>query len=168
MTTFINNSFKFITSHLNDIILVSLGIFIFIIFKNNFNNADNNADNNGDNNDENNDDIVNKEVKKEIIIEGFDENTRVSKFDTIVKNNTSNFCEKLKGNSHLIEEECNKQSDSRCKLRSCCVLIHSNNENKCVSGNRLGPTYHTDDNGNDLNIDFYYYHNKCYGNLCPK
>jgi hypothetical protein len=157
MSLFINNSFTFITNHLNDIILVSLGILVITIFKINFSNLEDNDNTN-----------IEKKTKKEIIIEGFNKNKTKSKFESVVKNSTLNFCERFKGNNHLIEKKCNSQSNSRCKTRNCCVLIKTNNTNKCVSGNKFGPTYHTDEKGNELNIDYYYYHDKCYGDLCPK
>jgi hypothetical protein len=79
---------------------------------------------------------------------------------------SSNICEKHKGETHNLEEKCNKLPNSACKSSDCCVLTFSNNETKCVSGNKYGPTYLSDENDVDLNVDYYYYKNKCYGRKC--
>jgi len=59
-----------------------------------------------------------------------------------------------------IESNCNKLTETNCKSVGCCVYL--NNE-KCVSGNQNGPQFSTDSNGNNINVDNYYYKNKCYG-----
>ena len=59
-----------------------------------------------------------------------------------------------------IEANCNKLTETNCKSVGCCVYL--NNE-KCVSGNQNGPQFSTDSNGNKINVDNYYFKNKCYG-----
>jgi hypothetical protein len=78
------------------------------------------------------------------------------------------FCHKYQGKSHLLEEHCNKLAKGVCKVSGCCVLAHDSddNSNKCVAGNALGPTFLSTDDGTDLNFDYYYYKNKCYGKNC--
>lgn len=153
MSSFVNGSIFFITNHLHDIILVALGILIFTIVKvKYFNNDEQHI-------------VFDKKVKKEIIVEGMETKNKTL-FDNIIQETTNDFCEKLKGNSHLIEKQCEKQSNNKCKQRNCCVLLHNNNESKCVSGNKFGPTYHTDEQGKNINFDYYYYQNKCYGDSC--
>lgn len=83
---------------------------------------------------------------------------------------TQDFCETLKGDSEAIEKKCLEQSEDGCKVRSCCILAFNkqNTKGQCLAGSRTGPTYHTDENGQNKNVDYYYYRNKCYGNDCPQ
>ena len=50
---------------------------------------------------------------------------------------------------------CEQLSENNCNSVGCCVFL--NNE-KCVPGNKHGPTFLND------KVDNYYYKNKCYGN----
>jgi hypothetical protein len=83
---------------------------------------------------------------------------------SIVINKSDAFCEKHRGSSGSLNEECAKLTDKNCGATSCCVLV---NGKKCAAGNADGPTFNTDKNGKTKNLDFYYYQNKCYGNKCP-
>ena len=74
------------------------------------------------------------------------------------------FCKVHNGKNHMLEESCSKLTYENCNKVSCCVHI---NGNKCVSGSNAGTTYKTDKNGDKINVDYYYYKNKCTGN-CPK
>ncbi len=69
-------------------------------------------------------------------------------------------CEETKNDLAALNAQCSKLTEYNCKRIGCCVFT---NENKCVAGDRTGPTaeYNT-------NIDYYYYKNKCYGSNCPK
>jgi hypothetical protein len=62
-----------------------------------------------------------------------------------------------------INSLCNQLTQKNCKVSSCCVVL---NGNKCVGGDKHGPTFHSE-NGKKINLDYYYYKNKCFGN-CPK
>ena len=59
-----------------------------------------------------------------------------------------------------IEANCNKLTETNCKSVGCCVYL--NNE-KCVSGNQHGPQFSTDSDGKKIDVDNYYFKNKCYG-----
>lgn len=48
------------------------------------------------------------------------------------------FCEMYKGRSQDLEIQCNKLSKDNCNSKSCCFYT---NTNKCVAGNKSGPTY---------------------------
>ena len=86
--------------------------------------------------------------------------------DTILNTNSADsFCINYTGNSAKLNEYCNKLTKENCNRTSCCVLL---NDDKCVAGNKDGPTYNTDTNGKTRNIDYYYYQNKCYGKNCPQ
>lgn len=58
---------------------------------------------------------------------------------------------------------CNQLTQKNCQVAGCCVWL---NGNKCVGGSKDGPTYQTK-NGEKINIDYYYYKEKCFGK-CPK
>jgi hypothetical protein len=76
----------------------------------------------------------------------------------------NNFCKMYQDNSGQLELACNKLTTDNCNKVSCCVQI---NGEKCVAGSQKGATYKTDKNGDNINVDYYYYKNKCMGN-CPK
>ena len=59
-----------------------------------------------------------------------------------------------------IEANCNKLTETNCKSVGCCVYL--NNE-KSVSGNQHGPQFSTDSDGKKIDVDNYYFKNKCYG-----
>ena len=69
-----------------------------------------------------------------------------------------------KTNNRNLEESCNKLTYDNCNKVSCCVHI---NGDKCVSGTKLGPTIKREKNKDKINVDYYYYKNKCLGN-CSK
>lgn len=73
---------------------------------------------------------------------------------------TANKCDTLKGDSTKIESYCTTLGKGKCKIQDCCVLLGSDNEpenQRCVAGNKSGPTYKTDEEGNDIEYDEYYY-----------
>ena len=170
MVSFVDQSVIFIKNHLDDILLVSLGILIFVILKTKQSSVE--AEDNENIEDDDNVDVGTKRIKKEIIIENMDvkQKEKEKLHKNIVNGMTANFCKTLQGNSHLIEKKCKRQTEGACKALSCCVLAKDKDDKKlrCIAGSKLGPTYHTDDNGKDLNFDYYYYQNKCYGTSCPK
>jgi hypothetical protein len=83
---------------------------------------------------------------------------------SIVMNKSDAFCEKHRGSSGSLNDECAKLTDKNCGATSCCVLV---NGKKCAAGNADGPTFNTDSDGKTKNLDFYYYQSKCYGSKCP-
>lgn len=62
------------------------------------------------------------------------------------------------------KSNCEKLTHKNCNKTSCCVLLNGEN---CVSGAEDGPTFKTD-NGDKVNVDYYYFKNKCYGDGCHK
>jgi hypothetical protein len=71
------------------------------------------------------------------------------------------FCKAHEGATSELEKSCNKLTKNNCNEVSCCVYL---NGNKCVAGNARGPIYKTETTGEKINVDYYYYKNKCYGN----
>ena len=73
----------------------------------------------------------------------------------------ADFCKAHEGATSELEKSCNKLTQNNCNEVPCCVYL---NDNKCVAGNARGPIYKTEKNGEKINVDYYYYKNKCYGN----
>ena len=101
---------------------------------------------------------TNKKVVQVVNIEALQNNTDTN--TTINLNPISDFC---KSSSDSLKTSCGKLTKKNCNATTCCVML---NGEKCVAGNQDGPTFKTV-SGEDINIDYYYYQNKCYGNSCP-
>lgn len=70
------------------------------------------------------------------------------------------FCSSLIHDSHKRESGCNKLTKGNCQSSDCCVFL---NGKKCVAGNANGPVYRSNDNGDKIDVDNYYFKSKCYG-----
>jgi len=99
-----------------------------------------------------------KKLLQVITIEGLKEREQP------IKTGADAFCESYKGSSGDLNTACGKLTNKNCNSTSCCILT---SDKKCVAGNADGATYNTDDNGKTINLDYYYYQNKCYGDKCP-
>ena len=82
----------------------------------------------------------------------------VKTYETM-NNITNSFCQSH-SSSQSLDKSCSELSKTNCNSVGCCVFL--NNE-KCVAGNKNGPTY-LGSPDNLVKIDNYYYKNKCYGN----
>jgi hypothetical protein len=70
---------------------------------------------------------------------------------------------RFKPSINEITNICSRLSANDCVNSSLCVLSGDRiNEPKCVAGDANGPSIRFE----DVNIDYYYYQNQCYGN-CP-
>jgi hypothetical protein len=69
-------------------------------------------------------------VRKIVTIEAFDK--------TKMNDYANGLCDKYASNPQQIEQTCNKLTKDNCKVPSCCGWL---NDNKCVAGNKSGPTY---------------------------
>jgi hypothetical protein len=63
------------------------------------------------------------------------------------------------GNESNIQK-CENLTKDKCNTVDYCVLLKGTS---CVSGDKNGPTLKENEKPLDLNIDYYYYLNKCYG-----
>ena len=112
---------------------------------------------------------VHHKTKKVIIYETM-ENMNENASDSVETdtNVSGDKCDELHGKSHDIETYCEDLHPRLCKQKKCCVLGKESETGtmKCVAGSKTGPTYHTDEEGNDINLDYYYYQGKCYGKGC--
>lgn len=154
MADLLMSSLSFIRKNILDILLVSLGLLILLtyIILNNI---------------QLNQPEQIKKIKEVVVFEPFNnidikrmERNRNNVED--LTNSEQSICEKLQGQSHKIEEMCSNISTSKCSYLPCCVLASLNGKEKCVSGDKTGPTYHTDEKGNMFHLDYYYYQNKKY------
>lgn len=155
---FIFQILDYITKNIVDLLLVTSFIFIIliIIVKLNINieNQEGLTVANADKKVNNMDDETIENIDEEGDNEQDDDDSR-------------QFCKLNQGETHVLEEKCNKLHNDSCKVSGCCVLAKfTTGETKCVAGTRTGPTYMSDENQNMHEIDQYYYQNKCYGNDC--
>ena len=51
-------------------------------------------------------------------------------------------------------------TNNNCMNTNCCILA---NGKKCMAGNKEGPIFFSDKMNNKINIDYYYYKQKCIG-----
>lgn len=74
----------------------------------------------------------------------------------------SGFCKSTMHSMIEREQKCNQLDTSECAATNCCVLLGGE---KCVAGNKYGPS--VKNNYSDFlltNRDYYYYNGTCYGN----
>jgi hypothetical protein len=76
------------------------------------------------------------------------------------------FCRFYDSNDSAINqnEACNKLTQESCMNIKCCAWGKNGSTEKCYAGSITGPTFKSDNEGKPLDIDSYYYMNKCYGN----
>jgi hypothetical protein len=67
-----------------------------------------------------------------------------------------------------LNDSCGKLTKSNCTNTKCCVWGQKGETSKCYAGGARGPTFSTDNQGNKLDVDSYYYMSKCYGNCADK
>ena len=56
-----------------------------------------------------------------------------------------------------LNEGCGKLTKSNCLNTKCCVWAQKGKTSKCYAGGARGPTFTTDNQGNKLDVDSYYY-----------
>ncbi len=74
---------------------------------------------------------------------------------------TASFCEQ-QTNLIGLQQECSMLTGTKCGETSCCVWANG----KCAAGNSRGILFKRDKFGEPINVDTYYYQNKCYGPSC--
>ena len=77
-----------------------------------------------------------KKIKKTISIEGMSD--AVDAVDAV---DDDYICTKHVKHPQVIDKMCNDLSEKSCKIISCCGWL---NKEKCVGGDKFGPTYHPD------------------------
>jgi hypothetical protein len=104
----------------------------------------------------------NKKLLQVVTMEGL---TNSSKPDTsIIVNKSDAFCESYRSSGGALDDSCQKLTKNNCNSTSCCVWT---SDSKCVAGGANGPTFNSDANGKTIQLDYYYFQNKCHGPKCP-
>jgi hypothetical protein len=104
-----------------------------------------------------------KKILGLVTVESMENNIDVQKeLENMKMNKTDSFCENHRKSGKELNEACQRLTNDNCNSTSCCVWL---NETKCVAGDHNGPTFKTE-NGVKIDVDTYYYKNKCYGNKC--
>ena len=89
-------------------------------------------------------------------------NKFITKPEIVNDFNKRGFCDFENNIMENIDERCEKLSKDVCASTSCCVLL---GDQRCVQGNKHGPTNKGVYNDNTIkNKDSYYYQGKCFGN----
>ena len=78
------------------------------------------------------------------------------------------FCSKYGHDSTKLEPQCNKLNKDNCTATSCCVYAMMDGAERCLAGDRNGPTFKYNEHGKSNNIDYFFFKNKCYGKACPE
>ncbi len=105
-----------------------------------------------------------KKLIRVITMEAFQKQEKQKHQESNITSGADAFCQSYKGNSGNLNTACGNLTNKNCNATSCCILT---SDQKCVAGNADGATYNTDSNGKTINLDYYYYQNKCYGYKCP-
>jgi len=85
-----------------------------------------------------------------------------------LSNPNDSFCEYYESNPNELRREASKLTQKNCTNTKCTIWLKEkgSSDGRCVIGSETGPIFQTD-NGVKLDIDNYYYMNKCYGQNCP-
>ena len=70
---------------------------------------------------------------------------------------SDSFCQSYLGKSEELETSCNQLTEDGCQQTKCCVLTTSSGTNRCMAGDKNGPTFKKDKDGNLISMDAYYY-----------
>ena len=71
---------------------------------------------------------------------------------------SDSFCQSHLGKSAKLEMSCGQLTEDGCMQTSCCVLTtSSDNKPVCKAGDKNGPTFQKDKDGNLISMDAYYY-----------
>jgi len=88
----------------------------------------------------------------------------ISKFSKLDSDNVDvAFCQNDMS-SHEKDANCKKLTKGNCTTVGCCVLL---NGEKCVGGSESGPTYLNED-GKDIDVQYYKFKDMCKGKGCPQ
>jgi hypothetical protein len=77
---------------------------------------------------------------------------------------SDSFCDVYSSDPSELRSQAASLTEDNCKSSKCTVwLTQKDGSSGCAVGNQLGPTFLTQD-GAKVDVDHYYYMNKCYGN----
>jgi hypothetical protein len=76
------------------------------------------------------------------LINDHDQNNIIKELDNLKLNPSDSFCQSHLGNSAKLEQSCGQLTEDGCQQTNCCVWTKStNNKEKCMAGDKNGPTY---------------------------
>jgi hypothetical protein len=95
---------------------------------------------------------------QEVVVETFSLDQDLTKEISDLKlGSTDSFCQSHLGKSVELETSCGQLTDEGCSQTTCCVLATSSGKNMCKAGDKNGPTFQKDKDGNLISMDAYYY-----------
>ena len=72
----------------------------------------------------------------------YDENNIIKEIDNLKLSVSDSFCQSHLGNSAKLEQSCGQLTQDGCQETKCCIWAKStNNTEKCMAGDKNGPTY---------------------------
>jgi hypothetical protein len=91
-----------------------------------------------------------------------------NEFESLFLSPPASFCEHNKTNSSALQKQCSALTYNNCNSTSCCVWVGKSSQfGKCAAGDATGTMFKTNADGEPINVDTYYYKNKCFGSQCP-
>ena len=82
---------------------------------------------------------------QQVTVETFindDQNNIIKELDNLKLGLSDSFCESHLGNSAKLDESCGYLTEDGCQQTNCCIWTKStNNKEKCMAGDKNGPTY---------------------------
>ena len=104
---------------------------------------------------------INKNIN--VNVEKNEKNKNQKQTTETMLNPVDSFCEYYSSDPPTLKTEAAKLTQKNCSNTKCTIWMQE--KGRCVGGDATGPTYKTE-NGTTLDIDNYYYMNKCYGKNC--
>lgn len=93
---------------------------------------------------------------QEVIVETFSQDL-TKEISDLKLGSTDSFCQSHLGKSAELDTSCGQLTDEACQKTTCCVLTVDKNQNSCKAGDKNGPTFKKDKDGNLISMDAYYY-----------
>jgi hypothetical protein len=79
---------------------------------------------------------------QQVTVETFDNNDITKELDKLNLTFNESFCQSHLGNSAKLEQSCGQLTEDSCQQTKCCIWTKStNNIEKCMAGDKNGPTY---------------------------
>lgn len=93
--------------------------------------------------------------------------TLKQEFESLLLTPVASFCEHNKTNGSALQAQCSALTYDNCNSTSCCIWAGaSSRSGKCMAGGIKGAMYSTNPDGTPVNVDTYYFQNKCTGPQC--
>jgi hypothetical protein len=93
---------------------------------------------------------------QEVVVETFEQNL-AEEISSMKLSSSDSFCQSHLGKSAELETSCGELTDEGCSQTTCCVLATSSGKHMCKAGDKDGPTFKKDADGNLISMDAYYY-----------